>query len=200
MKLSILLLPIYLGILMALAPMTVVAQEPLDCSRSLDPRTPYHQTLIGCPIANTPNNLAAKTISDTKWKGAAPTVKQCQVDLTAWLQADDDWNKRERVRIAKKSVDREENPLPITLLSVEELYRRSQESSLCVLYLSAEATRSLDSAKKKLTPLAIQTYDGLQQQVTDMLRERANILGEQLSRAESVIDQHFLWNDLLTAK
>ena len=60
----------------------VTAQEQkLDCSQSLDPRTSFGQVLLGCPAANTPNNVAARAIFNAKSGFPPPTIKQCQVDL-----------------------------------------------------------------------------------------------------------------------
>jgi hypothetical protein len=61
-------------------------QDQLDCSSSLDPRTPYLQLLLACPWVKTPNNVAAKSIWDTKHSVPQATLKQCQLDLAAWDQ------------------------------------------------------------------------------------------------------------------
>jgi hypothetical protein len=64
-----------------LAAVLVQAQEPkLDCSKSLDPSTPYGQTLIGCPRAGTPNNIAGGKLSDDL---EMPSLGQCRADLAS---------------------------------------------------------------------------------------------------------------------
>jgi hypothetical protein len=111
-------------------------QDQPDCSSSLDPRTPYFQLQLACPWVKTPNNVAAKSIWDTEHSVPQSTLKQCQLDLAAWDQADDEWNTRETARLAaeaagKTLVDLKANPLPEDMLAVQELYRRSAEAQHC---------------------------------------------------------------------
>ncbi len=182
--------------------LSAAAQEEkqLDCSASLNPQTPYNQTLLGCPIANTPNNVAARALSGINFGGNAPTVKQCELDLASWKQAGSDWYAREKTANYKTFKEHEEqNPRPITQLSTDELYRRSYEAGLCTLYIGLEPQR-LRKEAKKVTPLLLDRMDTLREEREDMLEQHTEILGEQLSRAEHVVDRHFAWGDLRNQK
>jgi hypothetical protein len=177
------------------------AQEkaPLDCSKNLDPHTPYMELLIGCPkMANTPNNVAAQAIKPIG--DPPPTVKQCQADLAAWKQADDDWLAKEKTLISNGALPINANPRPDTLLSVEELYRRSREANLCVLYLGEEKERVRSESKQKPMAQVQKVLWALEDEQNDLRNKRTDFLVEQLSRAESVIDKHLLWDDLRATK
>jgi hypothetical protein len=86
-------------------------------------------------------------------------------------------------------------------LSVEELYRRSNEADICDRVLADERQRIWpEKDRKKLTFETQLSLESLALQRQEMSGMETTFLQEQLSRAESVIDKHLLWNDFITAR
>lgn len=118
-----------------------------------------------------------------------PTIKQCRADLAAWNQADHDW--KDAVLKAGKPYDS-----PVELLSTEELYRRREEASMCGHVLAQAGIEAGRDKTLKSVEKASRFQNGLLDQL-DMSRIESELLKESLSRTESVIDNHQLWEELL---
>lgn len=155
---------------------------------------PFFKQKIGVEYPATPNNIAARKLFDAS-QYALPTLAQCRADLRAWMQADRDW--QDRLKKANCEGCTLQYPSPIELLSTEELYRRTAEASLCS---SVIAQAGMKSAKDmSATPdKRRNVWENALLDELDMNAKEVAFLKESLSRAEHVIDSHFLWEEFLS--
>jgi hypothetical protein len=163
----------------------VRAQDKPDCSTNLDVNKPYNQLLLGCPHYLTPNNIAGSALETAQYGGPFPDLKQCKADLASWDQEAQAWLEREKARTKKgPPYNMHDNPRTEELLSIEELYRRSDEASKCdgVLIRQEEKLEHPSAAE-----LMFIYYDSLK-----MEQFCASFRGELLDRAFNVLDKHLL--------
>jgi len=151
--------------------------------------------------AQTRNNVAAQKLRDasnywcpTNTACNPPAVKQCRADLTSWNQADHDWkDEMDKVHCVGCAL---QHPRPVELLSTEELYRRKAEASMCLLLLARAGQQAANDKALPPAERGDRFQDALLDQL-DMGRIESELLEESLSRATSVIDSHYLWEEFL---
>jgi hypothetical protein len=123
------------------------------------------------------------------WNQPVPTLAQCRADLSAWMKADEEWENT--VKSSGKL-----NLRPVELLSSEELYRRRREASACEHLFAVEAEKISERKDLSVTEKQSRWMDEVMNTKNCMSHE-LSLSMEIISRNESVIDKHFLWEELL---